>query len=780
MRSARLLARFCLAVILVIAAVTLIMTKGHPSGASFCRAEHSVPDGTFVSMTARVTGKVQSRDGQVLILKTKQLIHKERSYGKFQCYLYDTHDYDVAAGDTVIVGGIVTYYEKARNPGGFDRHFYYGVRGVNGRIKETEFRKIRTARLSVREMLYRFGTAADSRIRSAMGEEYGGLLSSMLLGRRMLLDQEVREMYQKNGIAHLIAISGLHLSLLSESIRRLLLRAGCRRSVSAGCTAVILLLYIGVAGAQIALIRAFLMYLIRTGAACCGRAYDSTTSLSASALAILLVRPFLIWDTSFQLSYGALAGVCCAMTCMGLREHRKPQFRSRKAAVRICGSLFMSGSVCLMTFPLICMNYYEFAPYSLILNLFVIPLMSLVLTGGAVGTVLCFVPAIGSRIAGPAFWPSFGGLYINRFLCRTASVLPLHRVVTGRPPLLIVLIYYAILAASYAALIRHLAEERFHEADRSALRRAGGLCSARAVRAAFSLTAAAFIGLCVYCPAAERLDHRTRITMLDVGQGDCLYVADGGGHHYLIDGGSSSKENTGRYVTEPFLLSQGIAKVDAVFISHGDLDHTSAISEMIGRQDMGVRIGRIITAEKYYRDDQLDGLIETAQRFRVPCGEIRDKDAFRCGPCIITCLGPPPGSGNAGTHLPEAGNEASVILELKRERFTMLFTGDTEGEGETALTDRLRGRGGVTVLKTAHHGSGGSTGEDFLSAAKPRIALISAGRDNAYGHPAPETLDRLRVAGCSAYCTKDCGALTVRTDGKGMNLYSCVDSREII
>ena len=771
MEGKRALARLCLAAVLVIMSLTLILTKGHPRSAAFCRAECTVPEGTHVMMTAKVSGKLQSRDGQVLILTAGQLIHKDRLYGRFKCYLFDQHDYEVSTGDTVRVGGVVSYYEQARNPGGFDRHFYYGVRGINGRIRETEFTVIKHRRFSVKECLFRFGTSADDKMREALGEEYGGLLSSMLLGRRMLLDEEVRAMYQKNGIAHLIAISGLHLSLLGESIRRLLRKVGAGKSLSAGVVAVMLFLYIGIAGAQIALVRAFIMYVIRTGASLCGRAYDSFTALALSAAVILAASPYYLWDASFQLSYGALAGVCCALTYQKLGSRRPSHLRTERAMSRVGESFVLSAAVFLSTFPLICLNYYEFAPYSLILNLIVIPLLTLILIGGAAGTAAGFLPVIGSLASKPGYYLSAGGLYINKTLCRAASCLPFHRIVTGKPPLWIVLMYYAFLLASFVLLIRQKRDDRVSSLSRAAVR-ASGVTERRVLKALSVLTAAALAGLVVSRPLFERADSDTRITMLDIGQGDCLCIADGSGNHFLVDGGSSSIESIGRYVIEPFLLSKGIARIDAAFVSHGDYDHTSGISEILERQrqNEGLTIRRVITTSEDYRDDNLTDLLETAGKCGALTGALEDGDIFNSGRCAFTCLGPPGNESVVSGHVPEAGNAVSMILELRRGRFKMLFTGDTEGEGESALTERLKSRGPVTILKTAHHGSANSTGAGFLQEARPRLALISAGKDNLYGHPSPETLGRLRESGCRALCTKECGAVTVRTDGKNVSV----------
>lgn len=265
----------------------------------------------------------------------------------------------------------------------------------------------------------------------------------------------------------------------------------------------------------------------------------------------------------------------------------------------------------------------------------------------------------------------------------------------------------------------------------------------------------------------QNLFSGVQVTMLDVGQGDCIFIRTPDRRAYLIDGGSSDVKNAGKYRIEPYLKSQGIRKLDAVFVTHGDEDHIGAIEEMLKRRKMGVRIVRLIFPPQSVWDEKLFRLAETGQG----CGakiciiekekqllEKSGKEIFR-----IVCLGPDTGQKM------EPGNEASMVLAMEYQKRRFLFTGDVEGVGEETLTQELKEHYQNVqwdFLKAAHHGSKNSTKETFLESVYPKYTLVSSGRNNRYGHPHKETLKRLEKYGSRLYGTASSGAVTIRVNGR--------------
>ena len=268
---------------------------------------------------------------------------------------------------------------------------------------------------------------------------------------------------------------------------------------------------------------------------------------------------------------------------------------------------------------------------------------------------------------------------------------------------------------------------------------------------------------CLGCKLEQNLQDKMEVVALDVGQGDSLYIRSPSGSHYLIDGGSSDVSNVVKYRIEPFLKSKGVGTLDYVFISHGDEDHLNGVRELLENQLLGVKIDTLVLPPEQLLDETLTELAKTAldhgtRVVTVQCGEqITDEDV------VLTCLAP------TKEYQGESGNASSMILSLQYREFDMLFTGDVEGDGEKALSDSGLLKH-YDVLKVAHHGSKNSTSDEFLAQVSPAVALISAGRENRYGHPHAETIEKLESCGSRIYSTQTGGAILLSTDGKEMEM----------
>ena len=263
------------------------------------------------------------------------------------------------------------------------------------------------------------------------------------------------------------------------------------------------------------------------------------------------------------------------------------------------------------------------------------------------------------------------------------------------------------------------------------------------------------------------------LTMLDVGQGDCFFFRDGNGKNYLIDGGSSSVDAAGRYRLEPFLKFRGVKRLDYVWVTHGDVDHLNAVEELLERRKYGVEIQYLIFPEQKYWDERLIKLCNLAEEAGTKVRVMEMDTIFLSGKLKMRCLWP--GEGEPS----ENGNENSLVLHLQYGKITMLFTGDLENTGEELLTERiknLRKKGELPacydLLKVGHHGSRNATGEELLEVIRPRVAFCSSGKENRYGHPHVETLERLAKWGVSLYNTKDRGAVSMYTDGREYGIQS--------
>lgn len=272
-----------------------------------------------------------------------------------------------------------------------------------------------------------------------------------------------------------------------------------------------------------------------------------------------------------------------------------------------------------------------------------------------------------------------------------------------------------------------------------------------------------FIVLAMSCLVEIGLPGRMKIVMADVGQGDGIYIKGPEGRRYFVDGGSSDISSVGKYRIEPFLLSQGVRTLDYVFISHGDTDHMSGIAEMLVNQQLGIQIQNLVLPTERVWDKELEELAALAAENGTRVVVMEAGNVLTEGQgdktLTLTCLAPSQG------YQGESGNAASMVLDVSFGEFDMLMTGDLEGEGEENLLENSTLHQ-YDVLKTAHHGSKNSTSAEFLARVSPKVAWISAGSDNRYGHPHGETLERLLAVGSQIFCTAESGAVTLTTDGR--------------
>ena len=644
-----------------------------------------------------------------------------------------------------------------------------------------------------------------------------------------------------------MAISGLHLSFVGIEIYKILRRLTGSYPIGGAFGILFLVLYILMIGFTVSAVRALTMFLFRVGADMAGRHYDAPTALSAVAVAMLVWRPLSLYDGGFWLSFGAVLTVVpvvqesipkgtfvqasyngnvldgkLARTMSARKVHAqsspKQNTEDSILSVYLLGAwkhvwkMILQGltagiGINLVILPILLYYFFEFPLYSFILNLFVIPLMSVLLFLGMAGSLsaLWFAP-----VSALLFWICSKILWIYKMSCEITLGLPGARLVIGRPDLWQIAVYYGILFLGliwlrYIILSVKMQEEQKEREDPADQRNRrnqrkqreaqsgsfnGNVASIGQIEffrdsknrkkkqiAVFSLWA---LGIMILMTRFGEAGKLTTV-VLDVGQGDGIFMRGPEGNTYLVDGGSSDVKKVGQYRLEPFLKSQGVGRLDYVLISHGDSDHMNGVDELIGRQEISVKIGTLVLPVKEVWDEALTGLARKARKQGIRVVMIKPGQSIREGDMVITCIQPGnmeiksenaesrresavPGTGNEGL---ESGNEASMVLAVQYGPFDLLLTGDVEGEGENQLTKQLEERYPDCtwdILKVAHHGSKNSSTEEFLRLVRPAYALISAGQENRYGHPHQETIERLADVGSKIYSTQENGAIIVEVE----------------
>ena len=622
----------------------------------------------------------------------------------------------VRIGQIIRIQGSVYSFREPGNPGQFNEFDYYQQQGIDYKAFIDHVSIIDQSYHHLQDFLRQLRLRLCQGLYRCCSERDAGTLAAMTLGEKGAVDEEVKRLYQENGIAHVLAISGLHISLIGMGIffflRKYIMPMHMAAIVSVG----LLISYGILTGFPISTARAVIMMTCLLGARFVGRNYDAYCALALSAWIQLLIRPLSLFQTGFLLSYGTVLGIL-----VFVREFEKI-WRDKTAWAALSAAL----GVQLITMPVILSTYYELPLYSLVANLMLLPFLGVLLGAAIFGEcVALWSVSVGRFSLGIVHYI----LVVYESMCRFLESLPHHQIILGCPSHWQILTYYGMLGGWL--LWRYLRPEGRHM---------------------FLLISA--VG--VLCLLPQRGPEGLEITNLDVGQGDCTCIRMGE-MTLLIDGGSSDVDEVGKYRISKFLKYKGVRHIDTLFITHSDSDHTNGLLEIItDKGHMGFTIGRVVLPYIQKRDENYQKLIEQCKRGGVSVVSMEREESLHFGDLQIRCLHP------YYEYNWNSENDYSLVLEMQYGSFRGLFTGDLEESGEEEIAPLLQS---VDYLKVGHHGSKGSSSKDFLAKLSPRIAVYSAGQGNRYGHPSVETRERMAETGAREFCTIEDGAVCVTTDG---------------
>lgn len=623
-----------------------------------------------------------------------------------------TDEYSI--GTTLLVNGTIQRFRQAVNEGGYEEEQYYHSRKVDYSLNGAEVAGCYGKKAVVGETLYQLRKKLKESLRNNANTEKAGTLAVMVLGEKSLLDSEVKKQYQKAGIAHILVISGLHVSMLGMGLFGLL-RKG-RRSIGFSAAVSVLLLagYGMMTGNSASAVRAILMFTLSMGGKCLGRTYDRATGLAFAVFVLLWQNPFLVRDGGFLFSVTAVLGVILS------GEDAK--------------TWKINAGIQLMTLPLVAYYYYEIPVYALLVNLFVLPLVAPVVSLGLLGSVLGLFWKRGAQLL----------LYLPHILLdiiQTAGelpdLLPYAHLVVGKPEVWQICGYYMLFALFLRMEYR---QKKWSTAKR------------------YFAAAAQITALWLFL--TFRLPHDSKIDVLDVGQGDGICVQTKEGINFFIDGGSSDVSGVGTYRIIPYLKCNGIGKMDYWFLSHMDTDHVSGLLEAL---EQGYEVKHLVLSAYGIRNENWERLDELAEKMGISVLYFKEGDALQLPGGRISCIFPD------AENQTEDINGNSMILLYEEGNFQALFTGDTGSAQEQIMrTEKLTGE--VDFYKAAHHGSNYSNSQEWLLYLKPKVSVISCGEKNRYGHPGKEAVEHMEEAGSDIYTTMSGGETSLVIKGDEMEL----------
>lgn len=343
---------------------------------------------------------------------------------------------NIMIGNTIRIEGKVGFFDNAKNPGNFDQKIYYQKQGIHVCVWGEKAEVVNAEYSVIKEELTQIRKQWKALFIKIMGEYYGNIMSAIMLGDKTELDIDLKSLFQKCGIGHILAISGLHMSFIGTGFYNILRKVGVGFVPAGVAGSIFLTLYTIMIGSGVSSIRALVMFFVKIGVDMTGRVYDFPTSLSVAAMVIIIGQPLYLFDAGFLLSFGAILGLILINPILET-FHIFPRF--------LCGGM----SIHLMIFPIVLYFYYEVPLYSQILNLLIIPLMAIVLGTGILGSFIFLIWEEGGRII---LKICESVLWIYEKGCEISVELPFFRIVTGQPPLWLIIGYYLLLLGGIKGL----------------------------------------------------------------------------------------------------------------------------------------------------------------------------------------------------------------------------------------------------------------------------------------------------------------------------------------
>ena len=677
--------------------------------------------------------KAEEKDDRYdFIFKSNGKKYLVRYYGKINDESCSTYDY---AGCIAEINGEIQQPQGKRNPGCFDYSLYLKSCGTGAIIDADSVeiygkgsgyvltesaaegtgsqigRKNGENPIPLLQITAGVKSRFEGRLSGFADEQTKDLMMAMLFGEKAGLDERIYEEFQKNGTAHVLAVSGLHVGILYGFFA--FWWRGKKGMAFHMATLVILLMYIMLADFSPSVMRAAAMIAIHAAAGILRRRYDLMSAAGVTFTTILAVQPFQLFHTGFQLSFMAVASLGVIL----------PYVKSFYKGIFLTSAAIQLGMA-----PYTAFLFNYLAAGTVIVNVPVVIMAGILLPAGFCMLIMSLVPgnAVDTMLEVISLFTETG----CHLMVRINEIFYMDGMASFdvvSPPVWLLVIYYGIvffMLSETGQLLRLRAERE-------------KLAAAVAVvlLVAFSVNV-----LC--CDGFRKAD----IIFVDVGQGDCIHVKTPDGANYLIDGGGSTDYDVGMNTLKPYLLKNGVEHVDAAFVTHLHEDHYGGIKSLAedGMIDsIGVYEGNRVI-EKQIKEQINADENETAIFYLHDGQKITlSEDVY------LEVLAPAAKTDEEYMKMQENQedeNESSLILKLTYMDISVLITGDIDVDGEKALMASCGQRLDSTIVKVPHHGSRYSSSAEFVEAVNPEYAVFQVGKNN-YGHPTEEALNRYREAG---------------------------------
>lgn len=706
----------------------------------------------YVGKTVKVEGivdavpEIMEPDGEnkrvryaIRVEKVKQERTKEFIKGSGRLRLsiqYKSANSKIAAyGDNLVVHGKVLELRGYNNPGQIDMTTSLRREKITARmaVQEQDCTVISLLKnVSWQERLANWREEIIKAFQRVMPLSDAGIITALLFGGYQNIDKTVVNDFATTGLVHILSVSGAHIALVAGVIRWICERLRFSSLVTASLAALLITLYAVMSGLTPPVIRSAIMGLISLLAVVFERENYAPAALSITALGMLIYQPLLLFDISFQLSFGATAGLVFLYRPTIEYLSRLPDW--------LAGPLAVTLSAQIGVIPLIAWYFNSFSLISFVANILVLPIVELVILLGLAGVVIYMaIPVAGNIIFVVSSLLIGCIIMFTRFLAEAPySLIYIPTIGLGAS-----IVFYLLVAWMYGWRPFSV------PGPKQFLVQWPKICM---------LIVVLLVGVFVFY---RGYPQPLTVHFIDVGQGDASLIITPHGRAILVDTGGSfsgSDFDVGERVVVPYIKHYGVTKIDYLILTHGHQDHAGGAAGVARK----VNVKHLMLPQEQYTPAVQALIRARSDMVIIPTttGQIFELD----GAVVYI----EQGIATIEKDHVAANNEVSSVIRVTYGQHSFLITGDLEKKGEALLLEHDVKP--CTVLKVGHHGAKTSTTEPFLQAIKPQFAVISVGYANRFGHPHPETLKRLEAGKTAIYRTDVHGAIIFKSNGNKIDV----------
>ena len=680
--------------------------------------------------------------GEVLIEAKVEDIQKKRNSdyiildaGKKRVLLQMTDTLSILPGDTLIIRGKLKMPQSPRNPGEFDYGGYLQSQGIQAIFhRDFSIMEIIEGRSSVNRWFFMMRKGIHYRLTEAVGHPYAGLAAGLLLGEKSGIQVEMKEQFRQLGIIHILAVSGLHvgfvllvltvlakIAVLPKLYRFLFITSG-------------LLFYLGISGGAISVMRAVSMAILYTYGNFREKEILPWSIVGFTAFIFLLIDPSQLFSLSFQLSFGAVGGILFMLAQFRkLTENNKwlQSLRSHTSFRWLMDALVVSFGAQLGTFLPIALIFGEIPVWAFAANLVIIPLAGLAVVTALIISLTLPITTVLGDIYGQALW---GELFLMDKVSLFMNHLPVQMIsFHGWGVFPLIILFVGMIALASVSQNRY----RFR-----------------------SMLVCLLLGnFFIWTHILE--SPQFTVTFLDVGQGDACVIEDGE-YTILVDAGYAGfGKDYGKRVVLPYLKHKGIDKIDLMVMTHPHADHIGGLEIVLKK----ITIREIWDTHNDFESSVYDRILAGAEQNKSTIRYPQPGDIYQLGEMKLTILYPDSAIAMSMKNI----NNSSIVFRLDYKDHSFLFIGDAEMQAERILAN-LDSLLNVDVLKVGHHGSSTSSIMSMVNHVSPKYAVISVGKNNRYGHPSENIVQRWVDIGAEVFRSDESGAVIIAVDGEGMSI----------